>query len=133
MGATDFGYKIAKQFEIKITETAPALVPFTFNDAYLTETKHLAGVSQFAEVKCGKKMFREAILFTHRGISGPAILQISSYWQLGDEVLINLLPDRDIFNILKTARDENPKQNIVSICARICLRSLLNLYLYKQK
>ena len=86
-----------------------------FQNAYLNETKDLAGVSQFSEVKCGKKIFREAILFTHRGISGPAILQISSYWQQGDEVLINLLPDHDIFNILKTARAENPKQNIISI------------------
>jgi predicted Rossmann fold flavoprotein len=109
MGATDFAYRIAEQFGLKVIETRPALVPLLFAQDLLDETKALAGVSVQAQVKCGGAAFREALLFTHRGISGPAILQISSYWREGEEIEINLAPDIDVFKILRDARQSQGK------------------------
>ncbi|MGH1353091.1 MAG: NAD(P)/FAD-dependent oxidoreductase [Methyloligellaceae bacterium] len=112
MGATGFGYDVAGQFGLKIIEPRPALVPFTFNQDMLTELSQLSGISVDATVKCRKTEFREALLLTHRGVSGPSILQISSYWREGDEVEINLAPDIDVMEKLKTGRQEQPKQEI---------------------
>jgi predicted Rossmann fold flavoprotein len=109
MGATDFAYGIAEQFGMKIVETRPALVPLLFAQDLLDQTKVLSGVSVQAEVKCGKAAFREALLFTHRGISGPAILQISSYWREGEEIAIDLAPDIDVFKTLREARQSRGK------------------------
>ncbi len=109
MGATDFAYRIAEQFGLAIMETRPALVPLLFAQDLLDQTKALSGVSVQAEVKCGKAAFREALLFTHRGVSGPAILQISSYWREGDEIEIDLAPDIDIFKTLRDARQSRGK------------------------
>jgi predicted Rossmann fold flavoprotein len=100
IGATDFGYRLAKQFGLSIHQTTPALVPFTFNATKLEELKSLSGISVDALVSCRDAQFRENILLTHRGISGPAILQISSYWQQGDTLSIDLLPDKDAREIL---------------------------------
>jgi predicted Rossmann fold flavoprotein len=100
IGATDFGYRLAKQFGLSIRETNPALVPFTFNAKKLEELKALSGISVDALVDCRAVQFRENILLTHRGISGPAILQISSYWQEGDTISIDLLPDIDVRELL---------------------------------
>ena len=83
IGATDFGYKIAKQFHINVIELEPGLVPLTFQDLLLNKCKNLAGLSLEAVVSFQKKSFEEGMLFTHRGLSGPSILQISSYWKLG--------------------------------------------------
>ena len=94
MGATDFGYRIAQQFGLKIIPPQPALVPLTLAPADLQNFVALSGVSVDALVAIGKQRFRENVLFTHRGLSGPAILQISSYWQPGQAVMINLLPDK---------------------------------------
>jgi len=94
IGATDFGYRIAKKFGLKIVETLPALVPLVFAGD-LQRFKQLAGVSVDANVSCDKKSFRENILFTHRGLSGPAILQISNYSRKNKAVSIDLLPERD--------------------------------------
>ncbi|MBA2479897.1 MAG: NAD(P)/FAD-dependent oxidoreductase [Planctomycetes bacterium] len=91
-GATDFGYRIARQFGLKMVATEPALVPFTLRDGFA----ELSGVSADAQVTVGATAFRESILFTHVGLSGPAILQISSYWHHGDAVVIDLLPERDL-------------------------------------
>src|SRR5262249_31777930 len=91
--ATDFGYRVAQQFGLRIQPTRPALVPLTFTTQTLEELKELSGVSVDAMVSCNGSSFRENILFTHRGVSGPAILQASSYWRRGDELSINLLPD----------------------------------------
>ncbi|MEJ7861924.1 MAG: NAD(P)/FAD-dependent oxidoreductase [Pyrinomonadaceae bacterium] len=100
IGAGDFGYKIARQFGLKIVETRPALVPLIFaKDSQ--NYKKLAGVSVDATVSCGKQTFRENILFTHRGLSGPAILQISNYCQKNKAVSIDLLPERDALEILQ--------------------------------
>ncbi len=92
LGATDFGYRIARQFGLAVNEPEPALVPFLFGPEDLRRFDGLAGVSFDAEVHCNGKTFRESALFTHRGLSGPAILQISSYWKLGDAVSIDMSP-----------------------------------------
>jgi len=116
MGATGFAYDIARQFGLKIEATEAALVPFTFTDADLEFMKPLAGVAADAVVSCGGTSFREALLFTHRGLSGPAILQISSYWHTGDVIITNLLPTiNDSFDWLRSARDRRPKASLKSL------------------
>ena len=100
IGATDFGYRVARQFGLRIQPTRPALVPLTFTKQKLDELKELSGVAVDAMVSCNSTAFRENILFTHRGVSGPAILQASSYWRRGDELSINLLPDLQATDLL---------------------------------
>jgi predicted Rossmann fold flavoprotein len=101
LGATDFGYGLARQFGLSIVEPRPALVPFTLSPQVLRELADLSGVSIEVVVECQGKEFRENILITHRGLSGPAILQISSYWRPGMSVSINLLPDHNAFELLR--------------------------------
>lgn len=101
LGATDLGYRLARQFSLSIVEPRPALVPFTLSRQLLRELAPLSGVSIDVAVECQGKEFRENILITHRGLSGPAILQISSYWHPGLSVNINLLPDHDAFILLR--------------------------------
>jgi hypothetical protein len=100
LGATDFGYKLAFQFGLKIEPTKPALVPFTLTKDVLQQLAPLSGISVDAAVRCNGNDFRENILVTHRGLSGPAILQISSYWQPGQTIDIDLLPDTDALGLL---------------------------------
>ena len=107
MGATDFGYRVAKQFGLKLIHPRPALVPFTLPATELATFSELSGVSVDAVVSLGKQQFRENILFTHRGLSGPAILQISSYWQSGQSVKINLLPDENLEDVLAPYQSSN--------------------------
>jgi predicted Rossmann fold flavoprotein len=114
MGSSGFGYKIAEQFGLKIVPPRAALVPLTFDAALLAQFKELSGVSVEAVVSCGKTRFDEALLFTHRGLSGPAILQISSYWQEGHDVVIDLAPDIDVLAQLKEARRDHPRQELAS-------------------
>lgn len=107
MGATDFGYRIARQFGLRIEETRPALVPLTLTAQMQKQWTKLSGVSIDALVSCGPQKtaeFRENILITHRGLSGPAILQISTYWEPGEPVSINLLPDQDLLEMLTQSR-----------------------------
>ena len=96
MGATGFGYKVAESFGIPVTETRPALVPLTFAEQELVWMQPLAGVALEGRVSHGKTRFDEAVLFTHRGLSGPAVLQISSYWREGEAITLNLAPGRDV-------------------------------------
>jgi len=124
MGATGFGYDIATQFGLRIVETRPALVPLTFEPNTLERLKPLAGVAVDAVVSCGKTKFAEAMLFTHRGISGPSILQISSYWREGDEILIAMLPGTDIFEALREQRKQNGKQALQTALAAYLPRKL---------
>lgn len=105
LGATDFGYRLARQFGLKIEEPRPALVPLTLTRQMLGQLSPLSGVSLGAIVSCCDKEFRENILITHRGLSGPAILQISSYWKSNVAVSINLLPDEDAFDLLRRNHD----------------------------
>lgn len=111
MGATSFGYKIAEQFGLKLIDPLPALVPLTFTDALKEPLKTLSGVSTDSRVSHDKTVFDEALLFTHRGLSGPAILQISSYWNAGDAITIDLAPQTDILAALKAAREAAPRQS----------------------
>ena len=112
IGASDFGYKIANQFNLKVTSLYPALVPLTFKDDVLEFCKSLAGVSIEASVKINKTIFNEGLIFTHRGISGPSILQISSYWKPDRSIEVNLLPLNPMDKTLKERRVKTPKQNI---------------------
>jgi predicted Rossmann fold flavoprotein len=104
IGATPFGYKVAQQFGIPVTRIKPGLVPLSFHPDEWKSYAELAGVSVDAMVSCGKQTFRDDLLFTHRGLSGPAILQISSYWEHGQPLHINLLPDCDMREIFKQQR-----------------------------
>ncbi len=104
IGASAFGYRIAEQFGLKVTELRPALVGLTFAPDDLKQFADLSGLSVDAVVRCNGASFRENLLVTHRGLSGPAILQISSYWRQGQDLSINLLPDRDAREILETAQ-----------------------------
>jgi predicted Rossmann fold flavoprotein len=117
MGATGFGYKLAEQFGLKVTETRPALVPLTFEPRILEKLAPLAGIGIEATATANKKTFREAMLFTHRGLSGPAILQISSYWREGDPISVNLLPDIDVLGMLKDARSATPRLALQTVLA----------------
>lgn len=100
LGATDFGYRIARQFSLKIEEPRPGLVPLTLNTPMLKQWARLSGVSIDSVVSSDGHEFRENILITHRGLSGPAILQISSYWKPGAPISINLLPNEDVRDLL---------------------------------
>jgi hypothetical protein len=115
IGATDFGYRVAKQFGLKVRDCAPGLVSFTLNPRELRETECLAGTAADALVVCNKKSFRDAILFTHRGLSGPAILQISNYWEPGDEVTIDLLPDFDLHAAIVQWQKERPNAELKTL------------------
>lgn len=124
MGASNFGYRIAEQFGLRITETRPGLVPLTFEPSVLAGMRELSGVSIEAVVSCGKASFREAMLFTHRGLSGPAILQISSFWREGETIRIDMAPDVDVLAKLQTARKQNGKQELISVLSGIFPRRL---------
>ena len=115
MGATDFAHRMAKRFGLALTEMRPALVPLKVADADLKLMQPLSGLSFEAIASCGKTGFREAALFTHRGLSGPAILQISSYWREGQAITLDLLPGRDAVAELKDRRKSRPKAEFKTI------------------
>jgi len=114
MGSSGFGYRVAEQFGLKIVPPRPALVPLTFDPALLAQFGDLSGVSVDAVVSCGKTSFDEALLFTHRGLSGPAILQISSYWREGHDLVIDMAPRIDVLASLKQLRRDHPRQEMAT-------------------
>ena len=114
IGATGFGYQIAQKFGLAIVPTRPGLVPLTFDAEMLTRCKSLSGLSVEATVHCQRTEFAEGLLFTHRGLSGPSILQISSYWHDGMPVTVNLAPGTDIAAALKAGKRQHPKQDVVT-------------------
>lgn len=128
MGATGFAYEIAKQFGLKITEPRPALVPLTLDPNLLERLSPLSGVSVAAEVRHGKTAFREALLFTHRGLSGPSVLQISSYWREGDDITLVIEPDLDIASMLKSARKVNGRQAAQTVLAEALPKRLAQFF-----
>ena len=124
IGASKFGYDIAKKFNMDIVDTLPALVPLTFNEKILNMCKELSGLSLEAVVFFNKTFFQEGMLFTHKGLSGPSILQISSYWKLGNNIKINLSPKLNILKLLENEKKLNPKQNINNIITEILPKRL---------
>ena len=124
IGATGFGYNIARQFGHNIVDTRPALVPLTFNDDVLEMCKSLSGLSVEASIGYNSTHFAEGLLFTHRGLSGPSILQISSYWQDNSPIMVNLTPQVQIFDYLKACKITYPKQDIQNIISDILPKRL---------
>jgi predicted Rossmann fold flavoprotein len=133
IGATKFGYDIAKKFNLKVIETLPALVPLTFSENILAMCKELTGLSVEAIVSFKKTFFEEGMLFTHRGLSGPSILQISSYWKLGDEIKVNLSPKLDVDKFLNDRKISNPKQDISVIVSEILPKRLAHIICHENK
>lgn len=117
MGATDLAHRLAGRFGLTVTRTEPALVPLTFSGEDLALMQPLSGISLEVMATCGKARFREAALFTHRGLSGPAILQISSFWQPGSPISLNLLPGQDTAVALIEGRRRRPKAEARTILA----------------
>lgn len=119
MGSSPFAYQVAKQFGIPVIETRPGLVPFTLHEKDKTQLSPLAGMSMdvIATTDENTISFRENMLFTHRGLSGPAILQISSYWQSKKNIYLNLLPDINIFEYLKNQQQQSPKVLLKTVLA----------------
>ncbi|MEA1063043.1 NAD(P)/FAD-dependent oxidoreductase [Erwinia sp. HR93] len=128
LGATPFGYQVAEQFGIPVIPTRAGLVPFTLHKPQLTQLQTLAGVSVAATVSAEDgTLFRENVLFTHRGLSGPAILQISSYWRPGEWVTVNLLPDCDVAAELDAQRAAHPNQSLKNTLARLLPKRLVEV------
>ncbi|MGG8059498.1 NAD(P)/FAD-dependent oxidoreductase [Klebsiella aerogenes] len=118
LGASPFGYKVAEQFGLKVLPTRAGLVPFTLHKPLLEQLQVLSGVSVPSTITAENgTLFRENLLFTHRGLSGPAVLQISSYWQPGEFVTVNLLPDCDLEAFLNEQRGDHPNQSLKNTLA----------------
>jgi len=133
IGATSFGYEVAKKFDHNIIETLPALVPLTFSEKILEMCKELTGLSVEAIVSFNKVLFQEGMLFTHRGLSGPSILQISSYWKQGDHIKVNLSPKLNVYQLLEDKRKLNPKFDILNIISEILPKRLAQIICSENK
>jgi predicted Rossmann fold flavoprotein len=133
MGATGFGYDLAQQFGLKLVETRPALVPLTLEPSTLERLTPLAGVAVDAVAACGKTQFAEALLFTHRGLSGPSILQISSYWREGNEITLSMLPGVNLFEELRAARAQNGRQALQTALSMFLPKRLAQLIAETEK
>ena len=127
MGATGLAYQLALNFGLAVTETRPALVPLTFEPRLLEKLGALSGIAVNARVSVGRRGFEEAMLFTHRGLSGPAILQISSYWREGDPIVIDLFPAGNLLDILRAARAETPKLQLQTVLSHHLAKRLAQL------
>jgi len=126
MGANDFAFRIAKKWDLKLTELRPGLVPFTFDDTTKQRFSGLTGISADVVVKVGKTSFRENVLFTHKGVSGPAILQISSFWREGQLVQLDFLPDEDLEQALKEQRRVNSKGSVSKFLSHYLANRLMD-------
>lgn len=124
MGATGFAYEIAQQFGLNVIPPRAGLVPLTFDPDMKAHLDGLSGVSLDAQAARGKTRFDEALLFTHRGLSGPVILQISSYWHPGETITLDLLPGTDLFNILKKFKESEPRKDVATVLAQLMPRRL---------
>ncbi len=132
IGAGPFGYRIAEQFDIPVTPLSPGLVPLTLHKKDKQRFAPLAGIAVDAEVSAGGMSFRENLLFTHRGLSGPVILQISNYWHPGEELMINLLPGMSFETILEKAKNEAPKSLVHGLLSRYLPKRLAAVLLPRE-
>jgi len=132
MGSSPFGYRIAEQFGIAVYPTLAGLVPFTLQPQDKQRYETLSGIAINSAVSCGPHSFRENVLFTHRGLSGPAILQISNYWQPGETVTIDLLPDVALFEALKLAQQRHPQQLLKTALAQHLPKRLITSFIDNQ-
>jgi predicted Rossmann fold flavoprotein len=128
MGATSFAYDTARQFGLKLVETRPALVPLTFADADLEFMKALTGISLPVYATSGKHHFREDMVFTHRGLSGPAILQVSSYWREGGTITLDLLPDTNVEAYLIARKKERPNAELKTVLGELLPQRLAQAF-----
>lgn len=127
MGATGFAYRVAEQFGLPVMETRAGLVPLMLDPATLAAHEGLPGVAVDVIARHGKTEFSEAALFTHRGLSGPAILQISSYWREGEEISLHIRPDLDFAAIIAAARKQNGRQAVQTVLADYIPKKLAQL------
>jgi len=126
MGVGDFGYALATQFDLKLLPTSAGLVPFTFTDKLGEAFARLSGTAIDARIELGKTNFREALLFTHRGLSGPVCLQISNYWKSGDNISIDLLPDEDMAVSLIDLKSSKPKSLLRTLLSQLLPKALVS-------
>jgi predicted Rossmann fold flavoprotein len=124
MGATGLAYQIAAQWGHRITETRPALVPLTFDEAQKAVFAGLAGTAVDSRIACNDTAFDEAMLFTHRGLSGPAVLQISSFWREGDTLSVRLCPEVDLFAHLRARRTDAGARSVATVLAELLPKKL---------
>ena len=131
MGATGFGYQVAEQFGLALKPRTAGLVPFTLAPAQLEQFKDCVGNAAEVKVTCGEQSFSENILFTHRGLSGPAILQISSYWQPGQSLVINLLPTTNLVDYLTQQQQDRPKVLLTTLMSELLTKSIAQCFCHQ--
>lgn len=132
LGASPLGYKIAEQFQIKVRPTGAALVPFTLQPKDKENLSELSGIALDVVVGNDRRSFQENILFTHRGLSGPVILQISSYWNPGEEITINLLPETDLFVGLLDHQKIHPRRKVKSVLTELLPKRLIQAFISEE-
>jgi predicted flavoprotein YhiN len=125
MGASDFGYRLARQFGLNVRETRAGLVPFVFSGTARELMERLSGISLYAALSTSHVTFADGVLFTHRGLSGPAALQLSSYWEPGSDIRLNLLPEHDAVSLLLEAKVAQPKALMRTVLSAILPRALV--------
>jgi predicted flavoprotein YhiN len=125
MGASDFGYRLARQFGLNVRETRAGLVPFVFSGTARELMERLSGISLYAALSISHVTFADGVLFTHRGLSGPAALQLSSYWEPGSDIRLNLLPEHDAVSLLLEAKVAQPKALMRTVLSAILPRALV--------
>ncbi len=133
LGATPFGYKVAEQFGLSVVPTTAGLVPFTLHKEDKEDFAELSGIAIPVEITTvSKKTFKEALLFTHRGLSGPSVLQISSYWKPGEKVTINLVPDVDVDELLTQSVAKHPNQSLKNTLAKVLPKRLVEVLIERK-
>ncbi len=134
LGATPFGYKVAEQFGLSIIPTTAGLVPFTLHKADKEDFAELSGIAVPAEITAQDgTLFKEALLFTHRGLSGPSVLQISSFWKAGQAVSINLVPEADVDALLEQSREQHPNQSLKNTLAKVLPKRLVEVLIERKE
>ncbi|MDR9826951.1 NAD(P)/FAD-dependent oxidoreductase [Vibrio sp. FNV 38] len=134
LGATPFGYKIAEQFGLSITPTTAGLVPFTLHKEDKQTLDGLSGIAVPCEITAQDgTLFKEALLFTHRGLSGPSVLQISSFWKAGQSVKINLVPNDDVMGLLESSREKHPNQSLKNTLAKVLPKRVIEVLIARRE